>query len=244
MDPVLIVFGIIFFAIVLLIVKLVLKGKKNTYSVSKIKASDLHAEQLAYIQEWEQNPHKDRIHGLPGAGLIEAFGGKGVTGMRGELATARRLNDLIAKYPNLHMFHGVHYKGSQGDIDHLFVMGKTIILVDSKRWENNKDYRLVKSEKYGKLTALKNNQEFPGSSISLPLVRQRLGKDFASSEVLAILCVETNGGRIYENVAENHINFVRADSLPLRLDLILSKAENKENSHIKTFIKYCVKLPL
>jgi hypothetical protein len=244
MDPVLIVFGIIFILIVLLMVKLAFKGNENNYSVSKIKPSDLHAEQAAYIQEWEQNPNKDRIHGLPGAGLIEAFGNKGITGMRGELATARRLNELIAKYPNLHIFHGVHYKGSQGDIDHLFVMGKTIILVDSKRWESNKEYRLVKSEKYGKLTALKNGQEFPGGNISLPLVRQRLGKDFASSEVLAVLCVETKGGRIYENVAENHIGFVRADSLPLRLDLLLSKAENKENSHIKTFINYSVKLPL
>lgn len=241
MDITVIVF--IGLAVIILgfLAKIILTGQNTKQEVANL--ADLHPDQIAYLNTWEQNPHKDRIHGLPGAGLIEAFGQNGVTGMKGEIATAARLNEVIEKYPNLHVFHGVHYKGSRGDIDHVFLMGKTIILVDSKKWENNKTYKLTRNGQE-KLTATKDGATFSGGSISLPLVTSMVRKDHPAYETFGVLSVETHGGRIYENIQDNRIGFVRADSLPLRLDRLLSKAEASDSKAVKAMSSYVVKLPV
>lgn len=91
-----------------------------------------------------------RSFGSPGASLSWGIEGKrgGVVsvGLEGEKMTAKIL-DQFALNPNVkHMrvFHSTQWPGSKNsDTDHILVMGKLVILIDSKRWKSKRKYSLT-----------------------------------------------------------------------------------------------------
>jgi hypothetical protein len=81
-----------------------------------------------------------RIHGVPGAGLVDTlnrFGENNVSlGLLGEQITATLLTELL-EIPAVHIVHGLKFPGSKGaDIDHAVVAGNRIALIDSKLWSS------------------------------------------------------------------------------------------------------------
>lgn len=90
-----------------------------------------------------------RTFGSPGASLTWGIGGQrgGVVsaGLEGEKMTAKIL-DAFVQNPNtrnMRVFHSAQWPGSNGDTDHLIVMGNLVLLVDSKRWKAKRKYSVT-----------------------------------------------------------------------------------------------------
>jgi hypothetical protein len=208
----------------------------------KAKQADLNAQQLKYIEEIEKLPYQKRIHGVPGVGLENTFGSVGNVGAQAEAGTAYRLNKLAEKYDTLHVYNGIHFKGQEWDIDHAVIMGNTIVLIDSKRWQNKKTYTLHKSTKdYGKLIALRNGSTFSGGTLSMPLMVEKVKKHFPHHRVLSVISVEASGSDFTENLNETKTGFCRSDHLIDRLEQSLSEVDPSLNrSAIFRFAGYVV----
>lgn len=95
-------------------------------------------------------PNSDlRTFGSPGASLTWGIGGQkgGVVaaGLEGEKMTAKIL-DAFVQNPNtrnMRVFHSIQWPGSNGDTDHIVVMGNLVLLVDSKRWKSKRKYSVT-----------------------------------------------------------------------------------------------------
>lgn len=95
--------------------------------------------QQAYVNGLQSFVYADRIHGVPGFGLREAFGSAGEAGTKSEVRAAYKLDSLTYDFPYVEIFHSVVLRPPY-DIDHVIVMGWMIILVDDKNWVNGKEY--------------------------------------------------------------------------------------------------------
>lgn len=85
-----------------------------------------------------------REHGTPGGSLKGKKGDFGEAavraGLEGERATARLLAEAFRHSHDVHVFHDLHIpdRGSRtgaGNIDHLVVRGRRVVVVDSKSWK-------------------------------------------------------------------------------------------------------------
>lgn len=86
-----------------------------------------------------------RIFGSPGASLTYGINGHRntdvmIAGKEGENATAKILNELVEKTPELYVFHSLRWPESNGDTDHILVYKEMVIIVDSKRWKGSRKY--------------------------------------------------------------------------------------------------------
>lgn len=90
-----------------------------------------------------------RSFGSPGASLTWGIGGirGGVVsvGLEGEKMTAKILDKFVENPYTRHLriFHSAQWPGSNGDTDHILVMGKLVILIDSKRWKGKRKYSVT-----------------------------------------------------------------------------------------------------
>lgn len=90
-----------------------------------------------------------RSFGSPGASLTWGIEGKrgGVVsaGLEGEKMTAKILDKFVENPYTRHMriFHSAQWPGSNGDTDHILVMGKLVLLIDSKRWKSKRKYSVT-----------------------------------------------------------------------------------------------------
>lgn len=79
------------------------------------------------------------VLGIGGSGLVNAewTANKKVAalGQRGEVATARILNQIARTPGGPTVLHHVTPDGSQADVDHMVISGNHVLLVDSKAWK-------------------------------------------------------------------------------------------------------------
>src|SRR5699024_9360802 len=86
-----------------------------------------------------------RTIGVPGQGLHESgFSEDNVSlGVKGEIATAEILARLVRDYPSAVVGHSMRVNpGTEADLDHVFVIGNRMIVVDSKMWKSRRTYAL------------------------------------------------------------------------------------------------------
>jgi len=90
-----------------------------------------------------------QVFGSAGASLTWGIDGSedGVVGagIEGERMTARIFRDWIANHPTVMLVHSVGWPGSNGDTDHIVIIGRTVYLVDSKRWKSKRKYSVTAS---------------------------------------------------------------------------------------------------
>lgn len=72
-------------------------------------------------------------------------GGVVSVGLEGEKMTAKTLDKFLTNphTRNIRVFHSAQWPGSNGDTDHILVMGKLVILIDSKRWKSKRKYSVT-----------------------------------------------------------------------------------------------------
>lgn len=88
-----------------------------------------------------------QVYGVPAASLTWGVDGKVSeevgAGIEGEKKTALILGEWVKKHPTALVFHSVMWPGVEGDTDHVIVIGKQVILVDSKRWKSKRTYSVT-----------------------------------------------------------------------------------------------------
>lgn len=132
-----------------------------------------------------------RSFGTPGASLTWGIGGQknGVVavGLDGEKMTAKIL-DAFAQNPNtrnLRIFHSAQWPGSQGDTDHLLVMGNLVLLIDSKRWKGKRKYSVTP-----KGAILRGTVNFPEGKVKMiPALRSWRDTLPKEAHVMGVVCV-------------------------------------------------------
>lgn len=86
-----------------------------------------------------------RTVGVPGQGLHESgFSAGNVSlGVKGEMATAEILTHLLRAYPSAVVGHSMRVNSTtEADLDHVFIIGNQMIVVDSKMWKARRTYAL------------------------------------------------------------------------------------------------------
>lgn len=88
-----------------------------------------------------------QVFGVPAASLTWGIEGKVSTdvgaGIEGEKKTALILGEWVKKHPTALVFHSVLWPGVEGDTDHIVIIGKQFILIDSKRWKSKRTYSVT-----------------------------------------------------------------------------------------------------
>lgn len=128
-----------------------------------------------------------RYFGSSGASLTHQadnpeWASKGITpalarvGLEGERDTTRMLKAWMADKPNAVLVDSVHIRGwgkeevldeetgiiDGGDTDHLLIIGREVIIIDTKRWKSKRTYTVNE-----KGMALRTNKIFPGSELKI-----------------------------------------------------------------------------
>lgn len=132
-----------------------------------------------------------RSFGSPGASLTWGIGGQknGVVavGFEGEKMTAKTL-DKFAQNPNtrnLRVFHSAQWPGSQGDTDHIVVMGNLVILIDSKRWKSKRKYSVTPQG-----AILRGTVRFPEGKVKMiPALKSWRKVLPQEAQVMGIVCI-------------------------------------------------------
>lgn len=105
-----------------------------------------------------------RIFGTPGGSLNSAgFDASSTSaGIDGE----RRVGSVLDKIANdnrgVFVFHSFKLPGHYGDIDHVMLIGKTVVVIDTKNWKSRGRYTF-----YGDESVLRDGREFPGGKVKV-----------------------------------------------------------------------------
>lgn len=132
-----------------------------------------------------------RSFGAPGASLTWGIGGKrgGVVGagLEGEKMTAKHL-DAFVENPytrNMRIFHSAQWPGTNGDTDHILVMGNLVLLIDSKRWKSKRKYSVTP-----KGAILRGTVRFPEGKVKMIPALSAWKKVLPSeAKVYGVVCV-------------------------------------------------------
>lgn len=90
-----------------------------------------------------------RSFGVPGAslswGFDEAASSDLTAGMEGEKQISKILDEFVNSedYPHALVFHSVRWPGSEGDTDHMLLIGDQVMLIDAKRWKSKRKYSVT-----------------------------------------------------------------------------------------------------
>lgn len=88
-----------------------------------------------------------QVFGVPAASLTWGIDGKVSAevgaGIEGEKKTALILGEWVKKHPTALVFHSVVWPGVEGDTDHVVIIGKQFMLIDSKRWKSKRTYSVT-----------------------------------------------------------------------------------------------------
>lgn len=168
-----------------------------------------------------------RIYGVPGASLTWGIGGSvtnAVTaGGEGEKQVAKLLNAYAEKHPNVYVFHSVQWPGSKGDTDHMLVCGKSMLIIDAKRWKSKRKYSVTP-----KGTVLRGTVPFPEGKVKMmPAMaawRKELGK---GTKVMGVVCIAQSEVFVpYDkNWHSAPYRLVTAEKLEEYLDRMLAKSK-------------------
>lgn len=172
-----------------------------------------------------------QIYGAPGASLtwgIEGSDGGDVTaGIEGEKKTANILSAWAEKHPTALVFHSIRWPGSEGDSDHIVLLGRTALIIDSKRWKSKRKYSVMANGSIKRGTVA-----FPEGNVKMiPAMRawsEVLGKGVA---VRGIVCISQDEVFVPydENWRKAPFKLVTAEKLEEYLDNYVAKYLRKSD---------------
>lgn len=104
-------------------------------------------EKLYTLEDFKKTFKTQQVYGEPAAslswGIDGADNGAVESGSEGEKQTAKILNEFVKTIPAAKVFHSIQWPGSQGDTDHMLVIGNLVIIIDSKRWKSKRKYSVT-----------------------------------------------------------------------------------------------------
>lgn len=114
-------------------------------------------------------------------------------GIRGEKATAIILDHVRARYRGLLVGHSLRVNPTtDSDLDHLFVIGRSIIIIDSKMWKANCNYTLRYNPMEFNLEVLVRDFATSQESIrstAMPWMIDQVRAQFPGYRVKGLICV-------------------------------------------------------
>lgn len=176
-----------------------------------------------------------QMFGAAGASLTWGIGDKEEggalsAGIEGERMTSKFLSEWVKDYPNAYIAHSIQRPTSVGDTDHMLVIGRFVILIDSKRWKAKRKYSIS-----NKGTIMRGNQEFPEGNINImPALRDwraELGKNARVSGIVNIAQDEVFV-TYDQNWAKCPYKLVAHENLGDFLDKLVSKMKPEDRDFI------------
>lgn len=175
-----------------------------------------------------------QVYGVPAASLtwgIDGEGGEEVNaGIEGEKKTGKILAEWVKRHPDALVFHSVRWPGSEGDTDHMVVVGRNVILIDSKRWKAKRKYSVT-----ARGSILRGTVAFPEGNVKmLPAMkswREVFGKGV---RVQGVVCISQDEVFVPydENWRKAPFKLVTAEKLEEFLDRHLERNIKKENRNV------------
>lgn len=131
----------------------------------------------------------EQIFGSPGAaltwGIDGVTGGVVAAGGEGEKQVAKTLADFAAKTPKARIFHSVQWPGSEGDTDHMLVLGNCVFIIDAKRWKASRKYSVTP-----KGEILRGTVPFPEGKVKMLFAMKAWRKILpAGTKVFGVVCI-------------------------------------------------------
>lgn len=205
-----------------------------------------------------------RYFGSSGASLTHqafnpAYSDKGINstlakiGLEGERDTTLFLKEWMKDKPNVVLIDSVHILGwgkeevdeetgiiEGGDTDHILVIGKEVILIDTKRWKGKKNYTVSDTG-----SVLRTNKEFPGGKVQIVKAAMMwldfLEDDELDSEevsLIPIVCINAEDVVVFRNRNwfQQNYRLVEKARLAEFLDQKYEKISEKNKNSINTTI--------
>ena len=110
-------------------------------------------------------PAGTKVFGVAGGSLNSAGFDASSTkaGIDGERRVGKVLDEFASKNSNVYAFHSVKFPGHFGDIDHVLIVGSTVIAIDTKNWKSDASYTISRDGE----TVLRDGNVFPGGKVSV-----------------------------------------------------------------------------
>lgn len=130
-----------------------------------------------------------QIFGVAAASLtwgIEGSEAGDVTaGIEGEKMTSKILRDWITQHPTAMLVNSVKWPGSEGDSDHVLLIGNTVYIIDSKRWKSKRKYSVT-----SKGTIKRGTVDFPEGNVKMiPALKAWSGLFPSGVRIKGIVCI-------------------------------------------------------
>lgn len=106
-----------------------------------------------------------RTAGIAGGSLHNSGLGNIDAGLVGERVVAGIISKFLELREDAVLFNSIKLPGQNWDIDHVLVIGSTVIVIDAKRWKGNYEYRLKPTDS-SKWVATRDGADFSGGLVS------------------------------------------------------------------------------
>lgn len=158
----------------------------------EIKNAVKVTEKMYTLEEFKKTYKTQQVYGEPAAslswGIEGAAQGQIDSGSEGEKMTAKILNEFVKSIPSAKVFHSVEWPGSQGDTDHMLIIGNLVIIIDSKRWKSKRKYSVTP-----KGTILRGTVPFPEGRVKMIPAMKAWNKVLPKeARVVGVVCVAQN----------------------------------------------------
>lgn len=132
---------------------------------------------------------RENIFGVPGASLTWGIAGSSQgqidSGLDGEKQVAKVLATYAEKHPEVKVFHSIQWPGSQGDTDHMLVVGNIVFIIDAKRWKSSRKYSVTP-----KGAILRGTVAFPEGKVKMMPAMAAWRKVLPNTaKVLGVVCI-------------------------------------------------------
>lgn len=137
----------------------------------------------------------ERTAGSPGAGLYGShYAAADIDrGVEGERRTAEIFREVLARHPDAIVGHSLRVtRASESDLDHVYITGSQILVVDSKMWRPRRNYELSYSpDAEGMfIHLLGDDGSFEEArSTAMPWMVHQVQTQFPGYQVTGVVCI-------------------------------------------------------
>lgn len=172
-----------------------------------------------------------QVFGTPSSSLTwgigdEKIGDEVKAGIEGEKMTAGVLEDWIKSYPNVLLFNSVRWPGVEGDSDHMLLVGRQIVIIDSKRWKSKRKYSVMPNGSIKRGTV-----PFPEGNVKMLPAMKSWAKIFQKGiRIHGIVCVAQDEVFVPydENWKRAPFKLVTIEQLPSFLDGFIKRQSERD----------------
>lgn len=162
-------------------------------------------------------------------------------GLEAERETTQTLKKWIQDKPNTILIDSIHVRGygkeeidpetgmiEGGDTDHILLIGDEIILIDTKRWRNKRNYSISDNKQ-----VLRTNKPFPGGNVKI-MQATRLWLDYLDDDAKLTAIIYINNEET--TVFRNH-NWFKCPYKLVEPDRFIDLLNDKYNKYTKDWDK-------